>query len=219
MTILAKSVAILLIIMSVYSLTVAAERFLYYRKAKKQSVDFARLVTGYLKQDKLQEAIDSSKKFKQSHLARVLAAGLYEFQHDISSGTADTPGHDPIEAAERALEREALITTADMKKGLSGLATIGTTAPFIGLFGTVIGIINAFRGMAMTGSGGIAAVSTGIAEALITTALGLFVAIPAVWLFNIFMNKIERFQVEMSNGASELIDYFIKRRGATTARA
>jgi biopolymer transport protein ExbB/TolQ len=219
MTILAKSVAVLLIIMSVYSLTVAAERFLYYRKAKKQSVDFARLVTGYLKQDKLQEAIDSSKKFKQSHLARVLAAGLYEFQHDISSGTADAPGHDPIEAAERALEREALITTADMKKGLSGLATIGTTAPFIGLFGTVIGIINAFRGMAMTGSGGIAAVSTGIAEALITTALGLFVAIPAVWLFNIFMNKIERFQVEMSNGASELIDYFIKRRGVTTGRA
>jgi len=219
MTILAKSVAVLLALMSVYSLTVAAERFLYYRKAKKQSVDFARLVTGYLKQDKLQEAIDSSKKFKQSHLARVLAAGLYEFQHDISSGTADTPGHDPIEAAERALEREALITTADMKKGLSGLATIGTTAPFIGLFGTVIGIINAFRGMAMTGSGGIAAVSTGIAEALITTALGLFVAIPAVWLFNIFMNKIERFQVEMSNGASELIDYFIKRRGATTGRA
>jgi biopolymer transport protein ExbB/biopolymer transport protein TolQ len=219
MTILAKSVAILLALMSVYSLTVAAERFLYYRKAKKQSVDFARLVTGYLKQDRLQEAIDSSKKYKQSHLARVLAAGLYEFQHDLQSGTADTPGHDPIEAAERALEREALITTADMKKGLSGLATIGTTAPFIGLFGTVIGIINAFRGMAMSGSGGIAAVSTGIAEALITTALGLFVAIPAVWLFNIFMNKIERFQVEMSNGASELIDYFIKRRGVTTARA
>jgi len=219
MTILAKSVAVLLALMSVYSLTVAAERFLYYRKAKKQSVDFARLVTGYLKQDKLQEAIDSSKKFKQSHLARVLAAGLYEFQHALSSGTADTPGHAPIEAAERALEREALITTADMKKGLSGLATIGTTAPFIGLFGTVIGIINAFRGMAMTGSGGIAAVSTGIAEALITTALGLFVAIPAVWLFNIFMNKIERFQVEMSNGASELIDYFIKRRGVTTGRA
>ena len=106
------------------------------------------------------------------------------------------------------------MTTADMKKGLSGLATIGTTAPFIGLFGTVIGIINAFRGMAMTGSGGIAAVSAGIAEALVTTALGLFVAIPAVWIFNIFMNKIERFQVEMSNSASELIDYFIKRRGA-----
>jgi biopolymer transport protein ExbB/biopolymer transport protein TolQ len=219
MTPLAKGVAVLLILMSVYSLTVAVERFVYYNKAKKQSLAFAKLVTGYLKQDKLQEAIDSSKKFKNSHLARVVAAGLYEFHHDVSSGTADVPGHDPIEAAERAIEREALITTADMKKGLSGLATIGTTAPFIGLFGTVIGIINAFRGMALTGSGGIAAVSTGIAEALITTALGLFVAIPAVWLFNIFMNKIERFQVEMSNIASELLDYFIKRRGAQQAAA
>jgi biopolymer transport protein ExbB/TolQ len=171
-------------------------------------------VTLHLKQDKLQEAIDSSKKYKQSHLARVVSAGLYEFQHDVTTGSANIVGHDPIEAAERAIEREALMTTADMRKGLSGLATIGTTAPFIGLFGTVIGIINAFRGMAMSGSGGIAAVSTGIAEALVTTALGLFVAIPAVWLFNIFTNKIERFQVEMSNSASELIDYFIKRRGA-----
>ena len=214
MTPLAKGVALLLVVMSVYSLTVAVERFIYYSKAKKQSLAFARLVTGYLKQDKLQEAIDSSKKYKNSHLARVVAAGLYEFHHDVTSGTAEIVGHDPIEAAERAIEREALITTSDMKRGLSGLATIGTTAPFIGLFGTVIGIINAFKGMAMTGSGGIAAVSTGIAEALVTTALGLFVAIPAVWLFNIFMNKIERFQVEMSNSASELLDYFIKRRGA-----
>jgi biopolymer transport protein ExbB/biopolymer transport protein TolQ len=214
MTPLAKGVAVLLILMSIYSLTVAIERWIYFAKAKKQSLAFAKLVTLHLKQDKLQEAIESSKKYKQSHLARVVSAGLYEFQHDLASGTADVVGHDPIEAAERAIEREALMTTADMRKGLSGLATIGTTAPFIGLFGTVIGIINAFRGMALTGSGGIAAVSTGIAEALITTALGLFVAIPAVWLFNIFTNKIERFQVEMSNSASELIDYFIKRRGA-----
>jgi biopolymer transport protein ExbB/biopolymer transport protein TolQ len=147
-------------------------------------------------------------------LARVVSAGLYEFQHDVSSGTADIVGHDPIDAAERAIEREALITTADLKKGLSGLATIATTAPFIGLFGTVIGIINAFRGMALTGSGGIGAVSAGIAEALVATALGLGVAIPAVFMYNFFLNKVERFQVEMSNSASELIDYFIKRRGA-----
>jgi biopolymer transport protein ExbB/biopolymer transport protein TolQ len=214
MTIIAQGVVVLLIIMSIYSLTVAFERFLYYRKARNQSVAYAKIVTQYLKQDKLQEAIDASKKFKNSHVARVLSAGLYEFSHDIKSGGSNIKGHDMIEAAERAIEREALVTTADMKKGLSGLATIGTTAPFIGLFGTVIGIINAFRGMAMTGSGGIAAVSAGIAEALVTTALGLFVAIPAVWMFNIFMNNIERFQVEMSNSANELIDYFIKRRGA-----
>jgi len=219
MTILAKGIVVLLFLMSIYSLTIAVERFIYYNKAKKQSLAFAKLVTQFLKQDRLQEAIDSSKKFKNSHLARVVAAGLYEFHHDLAGGTADTPGHDPIEAAERAIEREALITTADMKKGLSGLATIGTTAPFIGLFGTVIGIINAFRGMATTSSTGIGAVAGGIAEALVTTALGLFVAIPAVWLFNIFMNKIERFQVEMSNSASELLDYFIKRRGAQAVRA
>jgi biopolymer transport protein ExbB/biopolymer transport protein TolQ len=214
MTIVAQGVVVVLIIMSIYSLTIAFERFLYYRKARNQSVAYAKMVTGFLKQDKLQDAIDASKKFKNSHVARVLSAGLYEFSHDIKSGGSGIKGHDMIEAAERAIEREALVTTADMKKGLSGLATIGTTAPFIGLFGTVIGIINAFRGMALTGSGGIAAVSAGISEALVTTALGLFVAIPAVWMFNIFMNNIERFQVEMSNSSNELIDYFIKRRGA-----
>ena len=214
MTIVAQGVVVVLIIMSIYSLTIAFERFLYYRKARNQSVAYAKMVTSFLKQDKLQDAIDASKKFKNSHVARVLSAGLYEFSHDIKTGGANVKGHDMIEAAERAIEREALVTTADMKKGLSGLATIGTTAPFIGLFGTVIGIINAFRGMALTGSGGIAAVSAGIAEALVTTALGLFVAIPAVWMFNIFMNNIERFQVEMSNASNELIDYFIKRRGA-----
>lgn len=214
MTIVAQGVVVVLLVMSVYSLTIAFERFLYYRKARNQSVAYAKMVTVFLKQDKLQDAIDASKKFKNSHVARVLSAGLYEFSHDIKSGGANMKGHDMIEAAERAIEREALVTTADMKKGLSGLATIGTTAPFIGLFGTVIGIINAFRGMALTGSGGIAAVSAGISEALVTTALGLFVAIPAVWMFNIFMNNIERFQVEMSNSSNELIDYFIKRRGA-----
>jgi len=214
MTIVAQGVVVVLLIMSVYSLTIAFERFLYYRKARNQSVAYAKMVTVFLKQDKLQDAIDASKKFKNSHVARVLSAGLYEFSHDIKSGGANIKSHDMIEAAERAIEREVLVTTADMKKGLSGLATIGTTAPFIGLFGTVIGIINAFRGMALTGSGGIAAVSAGISEALVTTALGLFVAIPAVWMFNIFMNNIERFQVEMSNSSNELIDYFIKRRGA-----
>jgi biopolymer transport protein ExbB/biopolymer transport protein TolQ len=108
-------------------------------------------------------------------------------------------------------------TTADFKRGVGGLATVATTAPFIGLFGTVIGIINAFSGMATSGSGGIGAVSAGISEALVTTAVGLFVAIPAVWMFNLFTNKIERFQMEMSNASSELIDFFIKKHGGSHA--
>jgi biopolymer transport protein ExbB/TolQ len=214
MTIINKGVIFILILMSIYSLTVTIERFIFFSKARKQSLAFARGVTGFLKSDNLQGAIDSSKKFTHSHVARVVAAGLLEFKNDAASGGGGVVGHDMIEAAERAIERETLLVMADFKRGLAGLATIGSIAVFIGLFGTVIGIINAFTGMAMTGSGGIGAVSAGIAEALIATATGLVVAIFAVWMFNVFLNKIERFQIEMTNAATELIDYFIKRRAA-----
>jgi len=212
---IAKSVALILLALSIYSLTVAVERFLVYRWAKKQSLEFARLVTQFLKQNRPQDAIAAARKFKHSHLAKVVSAGLLEFQNQAES--SPLTGEDIIEAARRAIERTSLITTADFKRGTGGLATIGATAPFIGLFGTVVGIINAFRGMALTGSGGIGAVSAGIAEALVTTALGLFVAIPAVWLYNYFMQKVERFQVEMSNSSSELLDFFIKQAGGTHA--
>jgi biopolymer transport protein ExbB/biopolymer transport protein TolQ len=111
------------------------------------------------------------------------------------------------------------MTTAEMRKGLGNLATISTTAPFIGLFGTVVGIITAFQGMALTGSGGLGAVSAGIAEALGATALGLFVAIPAVWMYNHFLNRVERFNVEMANSSSQLIDFFIKNEARARARA
>ena len=101
---------------------------------------------------------------------------------------------------------------AELKRGVSGLATIGSTAPFVGLFGTVLGIINAFRKIEEMKTTGLTAVAGGIAEALVTTAVGLFVAVPAVWVYNYFTGKIEHFDVEMSNSSSELIDYFIKRR-------
>jgi biopolymer transport protein ExbB/biopolymer transport protein TolQ len=212
---MAKGVFILLVLLSIYSLAVSVERWMTFQKAKQQSVKYALEVTQLLKQDKLKEAIDLAKKYKHSHVAKVLSAGLLEFAYEAHG--AATAGHDTVAAAERAIERASMMTTADFKKGLGGLATIATTAPFIGLFGTVIGIINAFRGMAASGAGGLGTVSAGISEALVTTALGLFVAIPAVWLYNLFLNKIERFQVEMSNSASELIDYFMKRQAAKAA--
>jgi len=215
MGMIARAVTLLLLVMSVYSLTVAVERALTYRKAKKESLDFARQVTQFLKQNRPQDAIAAARKYKNSHLAKVVAAGLLEFQNE--SQLSPLTGEDVIEAARRAIERTSLITTADFKRGTGGLATFGATAPFVGLFGTVIGIINAFKGMALTGSGGIGAVSAGIAEALVTTAFGLFVAIPAVWLYNYLSQKIERFQVEMSNSSSELIDFFIKQAGGTHA--
>jgi biopolymer transport protein ExbB len=212
---IAKADVIILIILSIYSLTLSGERWWRYRAAKKQSLQYALLTTQYLKQDRPQDAIAASKKFKSSHLAKVVSAGLLEFM--IEEQNSPLTGYDVIEAARRAIERATLMTTADFKRGLGGLATIGATAPFIGLFGTVVGIINAFRGMAITGSGGLGAVSAGIAEALVTTAMGLFVAIPAVWLYNYFLNQVERFQVEMANSSSELIDFFIKKHGGSDA--
>ena len=112
------------------------------------------------------------------------------------------------------MQRATALKTAELKRGLSGLATIGSTAPFVGLLGTVVGIINAFQGMEKAEGTGIAAVAGGISEALIETAFGLLVAIPAVWAFNIFQSKVEAFTIEMDNSSSELIDYLLKRRGS-----
>ncbi len=216
---LARGVVIILALMSIWSLTIAIERLWRFHRAKRESLEVARGVTPLLKQHKLSEAITftKDKKYKHSHLARVLAAGLTEFQYETSQALPED--FDLVDSGKRAIEREALMTTAEMKKGLGNLATISTTAPFIGLFGTVVGIIHAFQGMALSGSGGLGAVSAGIAEALATTAFGLFVAIPAVWLYNYFLNKVERFQVEMSNASSQLIDYFIKNEALARRRA
>jgi biopolymer transport protein ExbB/biopolymer transport protein TolQ len=116
-----------------------------------------------------------------------------------------------LDTVRRSIQRATALTANDLKKGVSALATIGATAPFVGLLGTVVGVINAFTGIASTGSGGIGAVSAGIAEALVETALGLLVAIPAVWFYNYLTGRIEYFNVEMDNSSSELVDYFIKK--------
>ena len=206
---IAKGVVVILAIMSAYSISVMIERWLTYRQARKQSRLFTPAVAECLKDGKIDEAIALGEQYNKSHLAKVLTSGLQELQAHTKS--KEIPG-ETIEASRRALERATAISIEDLKRGLSSLATIGSTAPFVGLFGTTIGIINAFQGMKTEETAGIAAVAGGIAEALVTTAFGLFVAVPAVWMFNIFTNKIETFTVEMDNSSSELIDYFIKRR-------
>ncbi len=210
---IAWATVVTLLIMSIYSIAVMFERYYTYNKATKQSRKYAPEVARYLKQGKIKEAIDISdgKQFKMSHLAKVLKPGLQEWQYQIESGELEKDRESAVEAAKRAIQRATAVNLADLKRGLTGLATIGATAPFVGLFGTTFGIINAFSGMALTGSGGIAAISAGIAEALITTAFGLFVAVPAVWAFNYLNGKVESFTVEMDNSSSELLDYFIKR--------
>lgn len=205
----AKTVVFVLFIMSVWSITVMFERWFTFRAAKKQSRIYAPAVAECLRENRIEEAISLSEQHKKSHLAKVVVAGLQEFRAHMQS--REIPG-EAIEASRRALQRATAIGIEEMKRGLSGLATIGATAPFVGLFGTTVGIINAFQGMKSEETTGIAAVAGGIAEALVTTALGLFVAVPAVWMFNYFTTKIDSFTVEMDNSSSELIDYFLKRR-------
>ncbi|HLG16712.1 MAG TPA: MotA/TolQ/ExbB proton channel family protein [Blastocatellia bacterium] len=205
----ARIVAVVLAIMSMYSIAVMVERWLTYNAARTQSRMFAPQVANALRDNRIEEAIAISNRHKKSHLAMVVNAGLQEFTaHQAGS---DIPGT-TMDAARRALQRSTALKTAELKRGLSGLATIGSTAPFVGLLGTVIGIINSFQSMSSGGGTGIEKVSGGISEALIETAFGLLVAIPAVWAFNIFTNKVEGFTIEMDNSSSELIDYFIKRR-------
>jgi len=207
----AKLINGVMVIMSIYSLSVMIERWLTYQKAKGQSRGYSVRIAKELKAGNIEAAIKVSKDkdVKNSHLAKVLLAGLQEIQFQTEEGSADKDI--TMEAAHRAIQRATAIGMMDLRRNLSGLATIGATAPFVGLLGTVLGIITAFRGMALTGSGGIGAVSAGIAEALIATALGLFVAIPAVWAFNYLTNRADGFGVEMDNGASELIDFMARR--------
>src|SRR5438445_10570469 len=205
---MAKAVLIVLLIMSIYSIWVMVERYLTFQRAKNQSLKLLGALSNVLTRGDYQQVIDITKKYKQSHLAKVISAGLLEFEAARRDKHLIDP-EVPLEAARQAMDRTAMITVAELKENLGVLATIGATAPFVGLFGTVIGIIHAFQKMATSG-GGIASVSAGIAEALITTAFGLFVAIPPVWAYNYFQTCLDRFTVERTTSSSELSINFLK---------
>jgi biopolymer transport protein ExbB len=204
----ARTIAVILLAMSAWSIGVMLDRWMTFRAARKQSRQFAPMVAGALREGKLDDAIRVGERSKKSHLAKVVTAGLQEFR--VHEQIQDVPG-DKIEASRRALDRAAAITHTELERGLSGLATIGATAPFVGLLGTVIGIIDAFAEIQSAKTTGFTAVAGGISEALVTTALGLTVAIPAVMTYNYFTAKIKAFDVEMDNSSSELVDYFLKR--------
>jgi len=209
----AKAIAWVLFIMSMISFGVAIERFYTFLQARKQSKLYAPQVAKHLKEGRLKEAIALSQKkdYRYSHLAKVVLAGLNEYQFQAESGGAALSREDMMDTVRRAIQRATALTGSDLKRGVASLATIGATAPFVGLLGTVVGIITAFQGIAATGSGGLGSVSAGISEALVETALGLLVAIPAVWFYNYLTGRIEFFNVEMDNSSSELVDYFIKK--------
>jgi biopolymer transport protein ExbB/biopolymer transport protein TolQ len=210
MSSVAIGVVITLLVMSIWSVAVIFDRWKLFKNARSQSRKYAADVARLLKAGKLKEAVDlsGSAGMKSSHLAKVAMAGLQEWQ--FQSATGETDKDVALEASKRAMQRATAVNLADLKKGLAFLATTGATAPFVGLFGTTIGIINAFAGMSLTGSGGIGAIAGGISEALVTTALGLLVAIVAVWAYNYFSGQVDGFTVEMDNSGSELLDFVKK---------
>ena len=210
-----KTVIVILMGLSVYSIAVMIDKFRSYKAARDESLQFLPLFVKNLRDSNFSGALDAARKYKKSHIAKVVSAGLIEYDNDK---VELKDSHDLVGAVGRALDRAVSLTSAEMKKGTGGLATIGSSAPFIGLFGTVVGIVNAFVGIAQSGSGGLAAVSAGIAEALITTAFGILVAVPAVMAFNYFTTRLERFQIEMSNSSAELLDFFLKKHEAASAK-
>lgn len=196
-----------LTVLSIFSLGVIVDKHRRFRSASQQSQTFKPVFKRFVHGGEIQELIDALPQHQKSHVAQVISAGILEYDGVRQSGRDAGASLELVQSSLRDSMSETLI---QLKWGLGLLATIGSTAPFIGLFGTVVGIINAFRSIAAAGSGGMAVVSGGIAEALVSTALGIFVAIPAVVAFNHFTGKIENFHVEMNRAASQLVNRLFK---------
>ena len=218
MGLFAKSIVVVMLIMSLWYWTITFTKWWYLRKSQKQTAKFAPEFSRFLQEEQLDGAIALAEKYKISHVARVLGEALAEVKPLLRDRATITAAD--INSAERAVERQMLIITAELKRGLGILATVGATAPFVGLLGTTMGIVTAFQGMSAAGGGGsLAAITGGVAEALITTAFGLMVAIPAVWLYNFFTTKIDFLTVEMTYSSKELIDFLIKSVGSEFGRS
>ena len=210
-----RGIVILLIFMSIISLSVAVAKWLRFRKMATATRAFAPAFSQALENDNIKEALDTADQYPNSHVARVLGESLREVAPLLEDPRAAGAA---ITSAERSVEREQILLANDLKSGLGILATIGATAPFVGLLGTTLGIVNAFMGMASQG-GGLEAVSSGIAEALIATAIGLIAAIPAVWLYNYFTARLDTLFSELAYAGREMIDWMMTREAEREAKA
>jgi biopolymer transport protein ExbB/biopolymer transport protein TolQ len=194
--------------MSIASLVVIAERMVVFRKARSDSRTFASKMGAILAKGDLTTAANTNLGKDVGHLGRVINSGLTAFR--ISPNDKDVA----VESVARALERQAAREVLSMKRGLGILATVGSTAPFVGLLGTTMGIVNAFQEMAKSGAGGLATISAGIAEALITTAFGLLVAIPAVMAYNFLQGWVDARSVDISESSNEFLDVVARNMGS-----
>ncbi len=197
---------VILAIFSIYSLAVIGERFYTYRKAQNATQQVAEKGLQYVADGKMTEALRLCEQNTGSPVARVLEAGLLAV---IDQGDPALSGERltrRIESCKGAMQRATTAEITRLERYLGSLATLGNISPFVGLFGTVLGIIRAFEAISKTGSGGLGTVSAGIAEALVATAAGLFVAIPAVMAYNYFLGRVKVFAAVMDNAASEMVD-------------
>ena len=219
MAISGKTVVVLLVLLSVYSYGVMIDRGLALRWVRKRSAEFAGQTEDRLGELSMDEVLDMSTAPERqtfTSLASVVAAALQDFKllskEAISSAMV-------MEGVDEAAGRAVDVATSNLRVRLTGLASIAAVSPFLGLFGTVTGLIAAFRGIAATGSGGIATVSGGISEALVTTVMGLWVAMPALWAYNYFMNRVDVYSLELDNKAAKIIGHLVRRElaGAETA--
>ena len=210
----AKGIVFVMAIMSIASLVVLGERLISYSKSRSESRAFAERMGPILASGDLDAASSTKLGTEVGHLGRVIGAGLAAYKS--SKGA-----HRDIvfESVSRALERQASREVATLKRGHGILATVGSTAPFVGLLGTVMGIVNSFQSMAASGSGGLGTVSAGISEALITTAFGLLVAIPAVMAFNFLSGWVDARAIDMSESSNEFLDVVAKKLDARHAEA
>jgi biopolymer transport protein ExbB len=204
----AKGVVIVMAFMSIWSLTVMITKFIQFQRTQAETRKFAPQFSRAIQEENLDQAIALAEKNKKSHVSRVLGEALAEVKPLLRDRATITAAD--INSAERAVERQMLIQLADFKRGTGILATVGSTAPFVGLLGTVVGIINSFQGLSADGGGGLSSVAGGISEALVATAIGLLVAIPAVMAFNYFNSRVEGFTIDMNDVASEVINFVLK---------
>jgi biopolymer transport protein ExbB len=200
----ARLVALVLVVMGLASLTVFIERIVVLLRSRRGSRGFAAAIADDLQRGDVQAILDATEKARGAHLARIVRSGLDTYWH--ASTTPDVSGLPPAERTRRHVERYLEEIGGDLRRGMPVLASVGSVAPFVGLLGTVLGIISAFQGIAATGSGGLSAVSAGISEALVETALGLAVAIPAVLAFHYLSNQITRDEGTLVRAAGELLD-------------
>lgn len=208
MGLFARLIVLVMFIMSGLSLGVMAERLYVFAMSGSQSRTFAERMAAVLAKGDLMTAANTKMGKDVGHLGRVIGAGLTAYRL--------APAKDKdvqVESVARALERQAQREVQSLKRGLGLLATVGSTAPFVGLLGTVMGIVNSFQSMALAGSGGLGTVSAGISEALVTTAIGLLVAIPAVMAYNYLQGWVDARAVDISESSNEFLDVVAKQVG------